>query len=798
MMGRERHHRRQIASLPSLPLPRLLPLLLALLILPNSLANAAPEPNESATVRGHVRTAAGEPLPGVLVTLQSTPQSGDTDKPVIDVSNADGAYAFASVPAGRYSVSFALPNFTNATRNDVTLRPGESAIVDIVLQLSLSADVTVTGKESFVNLADVENPAENLIGVAASASQGAVTARQIDQRPIMRAGEVLETVPGVIISQHSGEGKANQYYLRGFNLDHGTDFATTIAGVPVNMPTHAHGQGYSDANFLIPELVSGVQFVKGPYFAEQGDFSAAGAANINYANTLDHPIARISVGGEGWERFMTAASPRVGDGHLLYAIELNHNDGPWTTVGDDYKKVNGILRYSQGDARNGLSITAMGYHGTWNSTDQVPDRAISSGLIGRFGAIDPTDGGSTYRYSVSADAQQTTLNGVTKVTAYAMKYGLNLFSNFTYDLDDPVHGDQFEQVDRRWVFGGRATHRWFDRWFGRQVENSVGLQIRHDDIGTVGLYHTEARTLLDTVRQDSVQQTSGGIFAQSQMQWSAWLRTQVGLRGDLYRFDVGHRDRRIAVLASPKAGVVLGPWAATEFYVNAGTGFHSNDARSATASENETPLVRARGTEVGVRTVRVKHLQSTLTLWTLSLDSELVFAGDAGTTEASRPSRRTGVEWTNYYRPLHWLTFDADVAWSRARFTDAAPAPATATAGTYIPGSVETVTSLGATVDPLHRVFGSLRLRYFGPRPLIDNNSVRSQATSLLNGQLGYELHHNVRLVADIFNLLNSRASDIDYYYVSRLPDEPLEGVADIHTHPTLPRTARVGLSLQF
>ncbi len=785
MMGRERLHRRQNAWQPLQPL---LPLLLALLILPNSLAHAAPEPNEGATVRGHVRTAAGEPLPGVVVTLQSS----DTRKPATDVSNADGAYAFASVPAGRYSVSFGLPNFTKATRNDVDVRAGESATVDVVLQLSLSADVTVTGKESFVNLADVENPAENLIGVAASASQGAVTARQIDQRPIMRAGEVLEAVPGVIISQHSGEGKANQYYLRGFNLDHGTDFATTIAGVPVNMPTHAHGQGYSDANFLIPELVSGVQFVKGPYFAEQGDFSAAGAANINYANTLDHPIARVSVGGEGWERFMTAASPRVGDGHLLYAIELNHNDGPWTTVGDDYNKVNGVLRYSQGDARNGLAITAMGYRGTWNSTDQVPDRAISSGLIGRFGAIDATDGGSTWRYSVSADAQQTTLNGVTKVTAYAMNYGLNLFSNFTYDLDDPVHGDQFEQVDRRWVFGGRVTHRWFDRWFGRQVENSVGLQIRHDDIGTDGLYHTEARARLDTVRQDSVQQTSGGVFAQSQMQWTAWLRTQVGLRGDLYRFGVDNSHRRIAGLASPKAGVVLGPWAATELYVNAGTGFHSNDARSATASANETPLVRARGAEVGVRTVRVKHLQSTLTLWTLSLDSELVFAGDAGTTEASRPSRRTGVEWTNYYRPLRWLTFDADVAWSRARLTNAAPE------GPYVPGSVETVTSLGATVDPLHRVFGSLRLRYFGPRPLIENNSVRSQATSLLNGQLGYELHRNVRLVADIFNLLNTRASDIDYYYVSRLPDEPLEGVADIHTHPTLPRTARVGLSLQF
>jgi hypothetical protein len=777
--------------------------ILVLLMTVCSAATGVQAQEEGGSVRGHVRTASGDPLPGVIVTLQRAGSAA----PVTDVSDGQGAYTFRTLIAGRYTVAFALPNFTAVQHGNVSVTPGEAATVDATLHLSMTADVTVTGKESFVNIADAEDPAASLLGIAGSASQGAVTARQIDQRPIMRAGEVLETVPGVIISQHSGEGKANQYYLRGFNLDHGTDFATTVAGIPVNMPTHAHGHGYSDANFLIPELVSGVQFVKGPYFAEQGDFSAAGAANVNYATSLDHAIARVSAGGEGWGRVLLADSPRIGDGngHLLYAVELNHNDGPWTQ-GDNYQKLNGVLRYSQGDTRNGFAVTAMGYHGSWRSTDQVPDRAIADGEIGRFDAIDPSDGGSTSRYSVSAEMQRTTLRGVTNVTAYAVKYDLNLFSNFTYDLDDPVHGDQFEQVDRRWVFGGRVTHRWFDRWFGRPVENSVGLQVRHDDIGTIGLYHTEARALLDTIRQDAVQQTSGGLFAQTDIHWNGKLRTQFGLRGDLYRFNVDAGDplnggHRVAGLASPKLGVVLGPWDGTELYVNAGTGFHSNDARGATITRDPvsgepaqrvTPLVRARGAEVGVRTVRLRHLQSTVSLWTLSLDSELVFAGDAGTTEASRPSRRTGVEWTNYYRPLRGLTFDADVAWSHARFSDIAPE------GAHIPGAVETVTSLGVTVDPIRHIFGSLRLRYFGPRALIDDDSVRSRATSLLNGQAGYELRRNVRLVLDVFNLLNSKASDVDYFYTSRLPGEPAEGVADIHTHPTLPRTARVGLSVDF
>jgi hypothetical protein len=774
-------------------------------------ADVAPaQPETPGRIAGHVRDASGNPLPGVIVilTLAGGSDNGNkknTNNGEVTVSGGDGDYTFASVQAGRYAVSFSLVNFTGAVRRDVPVVAGDTATVDTVLHLSLNADVTVTGKQSFVNLADVENPAEDLVGIAMSASQGAVTARQIDSRPIMRAGEVLETVPGVIISQHSGEGKANQYYLRGFNLDHGTDFATTVAGVPVNMPTHAHGHGYSDLNFLIPELVSGVQFEKGPYFADQGDFSAAGAANINYANSLSGPIARVSMGGQGWGRVVYADSPRVGDGRLLFAAELNHNDGPWTR-GDNYRKVNGVLRYSQGDALNGFSVSGLAYHGIWNSTDQLPGRAIADDDIGRFDTLDRSSGGETSRYSGSVELQRTTAAGTTRATAYVMKYGLDLFSNFTFYLDDPEHGDQFEQLDRRWVSGARVTHRWFNKWAGRTLDNTAGVQLRHDAIGAIGLYHTEARVRLSTVREDAVGQTSGGLYFQNQVQWTGKIRTQVGLRGDLYRFDVDAGDpanggKDVAGLVSPKGGVVIGPWQGTEFYVNAGEGFHSNDARGATITRDPgtgepvqrvTPLVRAKGAEVGVRTVRIPKLQSTFTVWTLTLASELLFVGDAGTTEPSRPSRRTGVEWTNYYRPRRWLTFDADLAWSRAHFTDAAPE------GDYIPGAVDTVASLGVTVDPARKIFGSLRLRYFGPRPLVEDNSVRSRDTSLVNGQVGYQLRRGVRIAVDLFNLLNATASDIDYYYRSRLPGESLEGVDDIHTHPALPRTVRVGLLLDF
>jgi TonB-dependent receptor-like protein/carboxypeptidase family protein len=782
---------------PQVRLSQLVVLSLLLILAPVASAAQIPAP----LLTGRVIDQTGGALPGVTVQATST----DRQTTRMTVTDENGRYALMGLPAGQYSLAFSLTNFAESRRRNVTVSPSAPAQIDVTMQLSLNAAVVVTARETFRNLADLTHPEENLVGVAAAASEGAVTARQIEARPIMRAGEVLETVPGVIISQHSGEGKANQYYLRGFNLDHGTDFATTVAGVPVNMPTHGHGQGYSDVDFLIPELVTGVQFRKGPYYAQEGDFSAAGAAHVNYANVLAHSIASASVGQNGWARLLLAASPRVGTGTLLGAIELNGNDGPWDRP-DDYRKINGVVRYSHGNTQNAFSLTGLLYHAQWNSTDQVPDRAVTSGLISRFGSIDATNGGRTARYSLVGDYQRTSDSTLTRVTVFASKYRLNLFSNFTYALNDPVHGDQFEQADRRWVTGGRVSQTHKMRWGNRLGENTTGVQVRIDDIPVVGLYHTEGRARISTTRQDAVTQTSVGAFAENELRWLPWLRTTAGIRLDGYRFDVRADDpansgTRSSGLVSPKGGVILGPWRDTELYVNAGMGYHSNDARGSTITrdpstgapaEPVTPLARAKGAEIGFRTIAIPRMQSTVALWRLDLASELLFVGDAGTTEARRPSHRYGIEWTNYARLSSKVTADADLAWSHARFTDGDPAEA------FIPGAAEVITSLGLTVDQLGGLFGSIRVRYFGARPLVEDNSVRSKATDLVNAQLGYRLTPRMNLVLDAFNLLNSRASDIDYFYVSRLPGEPGAGVDDVHTHPALPRSVRLGFRIQF
>jgi hypothetical protein len=392
-------------------------------------------------VAGQVVDETGGVLPGVSVDLHSGANE------LTAVTDATGSYRFDGVPAGPAEITFKLINFS-VVRRMVTVSPAAPVTANATLGLSLTADVVVTGSRTFRNIADLENPAENLVGIASAASQGAITARQLEARPLMRPAEVLETVPGLIASQHSGEGKANQYYLRGFNLDHGSDFSVTIAGVPVNLPTQAHFHGYADSNLLIPELVSGVQFRKGPYFAEDGDFAAAGSSNVNYVNQLDRPIVAVSGGGQGFGRFFGAVSPRLGNGHLLLGFEAAKNDGPWQ-LPDDLTKVNGIVRFSAGDTRNGFSLTAQGYDADWNSTDQIPVRAVEQGLIDRFGNIDPTDGGSTYKYSLAADAQRASSNASTRATVYAFRYALNLLSNFTYFLDDPVNGVQHVQEDRR-------------------------------------------------------------------------------------------------------------------------------------------------------------------------------------------------------------------------------------------------------------------------------------------------------------------------------------------------------------
>ena len=676
--------------------------------------------------------------------------------------------------------------------------PADSATQAVVAATQLDK-VEITGRHY-----------DNAVGSSDAASQGVIRAELLKSRPALRPGEVLEFVPGVIVTQHSGDGKANQYFLRGFNLDHGTDFATSVNGLPVNMPTHGHGQGYSDLNFLIPELVDRIEYRKGPYFAKNGDFASAGSADIVYRTRLDAPFGALTLGERGFRRGVVGGSTEAGPGiQLLGAVELQRNDAPWT-VPEALHKANGVLTLSGGDGAQGWSTSLMAYEAHWTATDQIPQRLIDAGSyngkpFGRFDSLDPTDGGQTQRSSVSGQWHRQTDAGITRVAAYAIDYSLTLFSNFTYALQQPAVGDQFSQQDRRTAYGLSASQA-FDHNLGSlPARTEFGLQVRHDRI-RVGLFDTAARQTLGVTRDDKVRETLLGVYGQTSVEVTPWLRSIVGLRADRASFKVESLSQPVNSgetsdhLLSPKLSLVLGPWAKTEFFFNAGRGYHSNDARGTTATVDpkgggtvaKVPgLVASQGLEFGARTEWIAGLQSSVALWKLDFDSELVYVGDAGATEPNRPSTRRGIEWNNRWIALPWLLVDADLAWTHARFSDFDAV------GDRIPNAVDKVASIALTVRDFGPWSASAQWRYLGSGALIEDNSVRSHASLTTNLRVSRKLGRDSELTLDVFNLFDRKANDIEYFYESQLPTETAP-VADKHVHPAEPRTLRLTLKVGF
>jgi hypothetical protein len=793
---------------------------------------------------GTVVDASGAAIAGATVVARSTNGTAQ----VTTRSDASGAFTISGLPVGDYRLFVSNPGFEI---KEISVRVGISQTL-APLRISLAVG-------SVVSSVNVQGRQDDLTGIANSASQGTVGAQEIQDRPILRSGEVLETVPGLIITQHAGGGKANQYFLRGFNLDHGTDFAVFLDDMPLNLPSHAHGEGYSDMNTVIPELVQRVDYEKGPYYADVGNFGSAGSAHLEFFKTLPENFIQVEGGMYGFARAVFGVSEKLGSGNLLFGGEAYYDDGPWTHA-DGYAKFNGLATYSLGDDANGFSITFRANHGKWNSSDQIPVTATP--LVGFFGALNPSDGGNSQRYSLQTEWHRERAKSKTKVTLYGFYYDLDLFSDFTYYLDDPVKGDQFEQQDKRWVFGIDAHHTILSEWFGRKVENTFGTQVRNDFVHN-GLYRTDNRvrtdkndinacndepidacntnpTLTAVLPADTdlnnFSDTMAGVYVENKIAWSDKFRTVVAMRGDeaiynvtsltpnyvatelpgapVVNFAAANSGTVNKFLPEPKASLIFGPWSKTEFYVQGGFGFHSNDARGATQREepispdNPFPtataripaIVQTKGAEVGVRTTAVSHLQSTFSLWYLHSASELQQDGDTGATVASlSPSNRYGIELANYYTPLEHLAFDFDLADSRAFFTaiDPADAAPNSPGGTRVPEAVGFVTSAGATLHDYKRFSATLRLRYFGPRDLTSDGIYRSNSTALINAELRYRLTKKWSFFVEGLNLLNRRDHDIDYAYTSRITPTASPAFTDVF-HPVEPFQIRGGLRTTF
>ncbi|MGK4007235.1 TonB-dependent receptor [Sorangium sp. So ce1036] len=647
-----------------------------------------------------------------------------------------------------------------------------------------------------------------------AASRVSVGHRELELRPRLRPGDIVEAVPGLFAVQHAGGGKANQYFLRGFDADHGTDVAFFVDGVPVNLVSHGHGHGFTDLYFLIPELVTGIDGYKGPYYAGIGDFGTAGAVNFRFAEKLEESHAQLSLGQHGILRGLVIESPELGDDlRAVAAAELYRNDGPFLSP-ERLGRFNVFLRATHDVGRAGkIQATWMSYGSTWYGSGQIPARAVcgegeqDSGnpppstygqpCIDRFGSIDPTEGGATERHMASV-AYTTAWGGTDfHAMAYGARYRFTLYSNFTFFSEDPVHGDQIEQNDDRVVGGAELRFRRHYEHGGAKFTTSVGAQVRADEIDK-SLHHDVARERLEERDRAHIDESQIGVYVEQDARLLRWLRLVLGARGqwigvhvDDPREDLGRTGDRSSGFRGemqilPKLMAIVSPVEALDLFADFGRGFHSNDARGAVRGEGAATLITpATGYEVGARVTPFRGLTLSAAGFLLDLDSELVWSGDAGVTEASGQTRRYGIEVSGRYRLGSWLFADADATFTRARFrANAGNGNAVALAPTRtLTAGIGVRPTIGAFTP-----FGALRVKAIAARPATEDEALTAEGFTVVDASAGLRWR-NVEAAVDVQNLFDATWREVQFASESRLPYEPA-AVTGIHYSPGWPFTA--------
>jgi hypothetical protein len=631
-----------------------------------------------------------------------------------------------------------------------------------------------------------------------SSSEQIIPGRDFELRPQGRPADVLRLVPGLIINQHQGGGKAEQYLLRGFDADHGTDLALFVDGLPVNLRSHAHGQGYADLHFLIPETVKAVEVVKGPYFPEYGDFDTASAILFLTRDYVEENTLEVGGGSFNTQRYVALMSPTRDALKTLIAFEGYRSDGPFEHP-NGYLRFNLFAKASANIAEDmKLAVWASLYRAEWHGSGQIPERAIRSGLIDRFGAIDPNEGGVTQRTNLNIDySWRVTDTQLLAVHVYGSYYALSLFNDFTLFLNDPEHGDMINQRDRRFVAGADTQYAIRSTPFGIPVTSTAGFQYRIDTPHVV-LANAVQRHQVGRIQDVSIVEQSYSPYVKFDLTPIEKVRLVTGARGDIFRFQgTEHVDTtepfetRDVTKARPnvKANLILGPWVATELFANFGTGFHSNDARAVLINPSLDALPTAKGYEFGFRTRALPRTDIFATYWFLDLSSELVFVGDDGTTEARGRTHREGMEFGVKVQPLDWLSFTGDFTYTtKAEFVDT---------GTPIPLAPIWTARADITVRLPWGLSSSFEMRYLGDRPADEERQFTARGYTLFNWTGRYR-YRNLDAFLSIENLTNVQWREAQFAFTSRLPGEPAQGVNDLHFTPGAPRSFLGGIAVHF
>jgi outer membrane receptor protein involved in Fe transport len=673
----------------------------------------------------------------------------------------------------------------------------------VVVLLCISFGTAVFAHDPDAEVLEV--PEVSVIGdrPVASSSQQFIPDKEYLLQPQGRPAQVLRLIPGFIAVEHSGgAGKADQYFLRGFDADHGTDVAFFSDGMPINFRSHAHGQGYADLNFIIPETIEGLDVYKGAYLPEFGDFDTAGAVNFRTRDVVKEGLVQAAGGQFDTQRYILMFSPTKDKIRTLFAGEGYYTNGPFLND-NRYFRANLLGKVTTNlSSRDELSFTATLHKAQWNASGEIPLRAVTDGTLDRFGAIDPSEGGKTLRTTGKLNYHYDTRSGGQFfANAYAQYYKFDLYTNFTFFLNDPVNGDGIQQHDNRIMYGGDVGYKQRAEILGMPSIGMIGFQTRVDDIhARLGTQVT--RNPLGTTTDSDILEASYAPYIKAEVQPFPWMRLTGGLRAEMFTFDVRNRcldcaeqpvGRTDSSIVLPKANLILGPWFRTEFFANYGEGYHSNDARSAVAA-GSSPLARARTYEVGFRSKPwgPEGIELITTLWAIDLKSELVFVGDEGTTENRGATRRRGIEAAVRGQVWGPIYVNGSVTWSKAEFVN----------GDAIPLAPE-LTAYGAIlVQWPEGLRSQIQATYLGVRPLIEDRSVKAPSWVDIDLSERYVLpiklpHGRLEAFLFIQNLLNTKWEQATFFFESRLRNEPA-GVNDIHFVPGNPRFFMGGLAWYF
>ena len=723
------------------------------------------------TLKGNITDTEGTALENVGIFNQTSGQHSHT--------NLSGTFSLTST-----SVNDSI-YFSNL---------GFKTFILVVNQAHLKEGVNISLEESSINL-------DQVVVVSKVDAMSKIVNIDVQNDPVKSSQEILRKVPGLLIGQHAGGGKAEQIFLRGFDIDHGTDVALSVDGMPVNMVSHAHGQGYADLHFVIPETIDNINFGKGPYYADKGDFNTAGYVDLSLKKSIDKSMVSYEKGQFNTNRFVGLFNVLENSKSSAYvASEVYLTDGPFDSP-QNFNRLNILGRYNYKDiGKEELTLTASHFQSKWDASGQIPQRAIDQGIIGRFGAIDDTEGGQTSRTNLMLN--HTKFLGedqFLKTRAFVSKYDFELFSNFTFFLEDPVNGDQIRQYEDRTVMGAETVFEQIDIAVGAddRFKYSAGIGFRNDNVDDVTLEHTlNRKTVLEQFAFGDVNETNMYGFVDGEYKTGNWTFNP-SVRFDYFDFDYENKLSQLydnksenKAIVSPKLNTIYAVNKDWQLFLKTGLGFHSNDARVVTANEGRDILPRAYGVDFGTIIKPVDKLVLNATLWGLFLDQEFVYVGDAGIVEPSGKTRRVGVEAGARYQMLDWLYLYSDVNYTYTRSTEEADGE------DYIPLAPDFTAVGGLSFSDIGNFSGNLNYRYLGDRAANEDNSIVAEGYFVTDLNLNYHIN-NWTVGVIVENLFDTEWNETQFATESRLFNETVS-VEEIHFTPGTPFYLRGKVAVRF